>query len=173
MIQARVEFQGEVITAVENLAHDFNVISFALFRQTYNKVGKQMLYALRFTPPRRYWKGDDFVSDASRRAFFAKTGGKAYQRTGRYAKAWQVILRQTPNGGEIVARNDVAYAKFVGGSFNRSRDFQQPGHKRTGWPNAAATVDYWQEQAIEDFETRLDKTLDERLGRVAFSTRNR
>lgn len=173
MIQTRVEYSGQRLQAAERDAATFTVISFALFRQSYNKTRPALLRALTFTPNRRYWTKDDFASDASRRAFFAKTGGKAYTRTGRYAKSWQVNLVQTDDGGAVTARNDAEYAKFVGGSFSRSKNWQQKGHIRTGWPNAADAAEIYFNELLKDFGERMRKYARNDFANVSVSTRNR
>lgn len=172
MIQTRVEYTSTALANAEDFCDTYATIAFALFRQSFNKARPDILRKLKVEPPRRYWEKSDFVSDASRRAFFAKTGGGAYQRTGKYRNAWAVVLEQTPDGGAIKTRNDVPYAKWVGGSFSRSQDFQQPGHKRTGWVNARNVMDEANREIIADFAQRRNKYLDERFG-VSVGTRNR
>lgn len=174
MIRIRLEYNADVFTQIANDIETFNVIAYALFQQSFNKVRNPLLSDLRKTPRRRYWERSDFANDASRRAFFAKTGGKAYQRTGRYAAGWSVTLKKTDAGGEIVIGNSEPSAKFVGGTFARSgRDFQQKGHIRTGWPRSQNTADKWLEAAQIDFEQRVNKYIDDRWGKVSTGTRNR
>ncbi len=173
MISARLEYKAQ---ATENAAHvmeTFTVITGALFKQTFNKVGKEYERELRVEPPRRYWDKTDFVSDAQRRAFFAKTKGQAYQRTGKYRMAWVVSLVQTDGGAAIRASNDRPEAKFVGGTFNRQRDFQQKGHTRTGWNKVRDTSDKYNMAMVADFTARKDKYLNQALGTSTTSTRNR
>lgn len=172
-IQIRLEYTPEIFTQIENEIETFEVIAFALLNQSMNKVRPPALSELRKTPRRRYWERKDFVSDASRRAFFAKTKGKAYTRTGKYAEGWTMTTRKTDNGGEIVINNKVPHAKFVGGSFSRSgKDFQQKGHIRTGWPKSQVTADKWLLEAQKDFEERVGKYVETRFGRVSTRTRN-
>lgn len=174
MISIRLEYETEVFTQIANDIETFNVIAYALFQQSFNKVKNPLLSDLRTTPRRRYWERQDFVSDASRRAFFAKTGGKAYQRTGKYAAGWSVTLRKTDGGGQIVIQKRESYAKFVGGSFARSgRDFQQRGHIRTGWKKSQLTTDARLMEAQKDFEQRVMKFIDDRWGKVSTRARNR
>lgn len=173
MIRIRLEYDTEVFTRIANEIETFEVIVQALLGQSLNKVRPPFLSDLRRTPRRRYWTRDDFASDASRRAFFAKTGGKAYQRTGRYAAGWQIRLQKTETGGAIVVSNRETYAKFVGGSFARGgRDFQQRGHIRTGWPRSQDTADKWLIEAQVDFEQRVSKYLSTEFGRVITARRN-
>lgn len=173
MIQTRVEYQAKASTDTLELVETFEVITGALFQQSFNRVKPDLERALRTEPPRRPWGRNDFVSDASRRAFFAKTGGRPYQRTGRYRFSWMVSLRQTEGGAGMVVSNNTPWAKWVGGTFDRSRDFQQRGHKRTGWPNAQKTTDFYKGAMLDDFGGRLNRFLDERLGTVTTSSRNR
>lgn len=174
MISIRLEYDAEIFTQIANEIESFGVIAHALLGQSLNKVKPPFLSELRKTPRRRYWEAKDFANDASRRAFFAKTGGKAYQRTGRYAAGWTIKLQKTDDGGSIVVSNNTPYGKFVGGSFARSgRDFQQRGHIRTGWPRSQNTADKWLGEAQKDFEQRVDKYLSKELGRVVTTRRNR
>lgn len=173
MIRQRLEYRA---VASENAVHvmeTFQVITAALFKQTFDKVGKEFERALRVEPPRRFWDRTDFVNDASRRAFFAKTGGKAYVRTNKYRMAWVVSLLRTENGGAIRASNERPEAKFVGGTFDRKRDFQQKGHTRTGWNRVRDTADTYNARIVADFTARKDKYLNEAFGKSTTSTRNR
>lgn len=173
MIRIRLEYNREVFTQLANEIETFEVIAYALLGQSLNKVKQPFLSELRKTPRRRYWEAKDFASEASRRAFFAKTGGKPYQRTGAYAAAWEIVLQKTEDGGAIVVRNRKEYAKFVGGSFARGgRDFQQRGHIRTGWPKSQTTADKWLMAAQDDFTQRVDKYLSTQFGRVITARRN-
>lgn len=173
MIRIRLEYNADVFTQIANDIETFNVITYALFQQAFNKVRPQVLRDLKQTPRRRYWEHSDFASDASRRAFFAKTKGQPYTRTGKYAAGWSVDLKKTDSGGQIVISNREPYAKFVGGSFARSgKDFQQKGHIRTGWPKSQNAADKWLQVAQDDFAQRVNKYVDERWGRIATSTRN-
>lgn len=173
MIKQRLEYQA---VASENALHvmeTFQVITAALFKQTYDKEGKQFERALRVEPPRRYWDRTDFVNDASRRAFFAKTEGAAYQRTGKYRMAWVVSLLRTEDGAAIRASNNRPEARFVGGTFDRKRDFQQKGHTRTGWNRVRDTADTYNARMVTDFTARKNKYLNEALGASTTSARSR
>lgn len=156
MIRVRLEYSTDVFTQIENDIESFEIIAFALLRQSMDKVKRPLLSDLRKTPKRRYWEGKDFANDASRRAFFAKTGGKAYERTGKYAAGWDLNIRKTDSGGELVVANKEPYAKYVGGSFARSgRDFQQKGHVRTGHARSTDSNDKWAETVLDDFVQRV------------------
>ncbi len=173
-IRMRLDYQPEVLINLEQFVEDFGKVVYELFQETHAKIQAPLLAELRYTPPRRYWEGKDFQSDAQRRAFFAKTGGKPYQRTGKYAAGWRVTVSRAGEGGQMVITNLAPYGKFVGGSFARSgKDFQQRGHKRTGWPKSVHTADFWIEAATEDFEQRLAKYIDENFGVVRLGRRNR
>jgi hypothetical protein len=173
-IRMRLEYDAQALIDIEQFAQDFGAVVFKLFKEIHAVIQPQMLAELRYTPARRPWEAKDFQSDAQRKAFFAKTGGKPYQRTGQYARGWSVTVKQTNDGGQIVVTNSTPYGKFVGGSFARSgKDFQQRGHKRTGWPRSSATADFWIEAAQEDFERRLAKYVDESIGTVSLGRRNR
>lgn len=172
-IRIRLEYDAQTFTQIATEIETFEVIAFALLGQSLDKVKRPFLSDLRKTPRRRYWERKDFANDASRRAFFAKTGGKAYQRTGQYAAGWDITLKKTEQGGQIVVSNKRPEAKFVGGTFSRSgRNFQQKGHIRTGWPSSQTTADKWLLAAQDDFAKRVDKYLSDKFGRVTTSRRN-
>jgi hypothetical protein len=174
VIKVRLEYSREILTKIENDLETFEVIAYALFNQSFNKVRQPLLAALRKTPKRRYWEGKDFANPASRRAFFAKTKGKAYTRTGRYAAGWNVSIKKTDEGGQLIITNTTNYGKFVGGSFARTgKNFQQRGHIRTGWPKSQDTTDKYLLEAQIDFEQRIDKYINTEFGRVSTTTRNR
>lgn len=86
-----------------------------------------LLSQLRKTPKRRPWTRGDFVSDKQRRAFFAKTHGQPYQRTGRLVAGWRTDLIVNDEAIAFTISNPASAEKYVQGKF------QQPGHAKTGW----------------------------------------
>lgn len=182
MIRIRLEYNSEIFTQIANDIETFEVLTKALFKQSVNKVKPDALRELRLTPARRQWKKEDFANDKSRKAFFASTKGKPYERTGKYAAGWQIEIKDTDTGGQMVISNNassmnngkrVFYGKFVGGSFARSgRDFQQKGHVRTGWPKSQNTADKWLLVAQDDFEQRVTKYIGDKWGKVSTGTKN-
>jgi hypothetical protein len=124
------------------------------------RVNLPILQQLRKTPPRRYWTGDDFVNDASRRAFFAKTKGKAYVRTGKYAAGWQADIQETETSISFGYINPVDYSGFVGGQQ------QVKGHIITGWPNSADVITANQPRMAYVFGEAISQYLDEQIGAI-------
>lgn len=98
-------------------------------------IDNRMLAELSAEPgPPRYpirWK-----STKQRRAFFATNGfgrGIPTKRSGALSSSWKVRTVFSADGGEIIARNDTPYARYVQG------DDAQPFHIDR-WPQAAPIV---------------------------------
>lgn len=158
MIRADVLFDFTRLDNLERFAANFAPNVIRASRQAFNqRIRLPFLGQLRKTPRRRYWTGSDFVSDAQRRAFFAKTGGKAYQRTGELAAGWSVNLTVSDNAIAISASNKTPYEKWVTGSR------QQFGHAKTGWGKHEDVFDVWRRKTIAVITDEIEKLLLEAI----------
>jgi hypothetical protein len=89
------------------------------------------------------------------------TANGRYRRSGGL-KRRMFFKSQERNGAiEVVAGNTGDKAKFVVGSFDRRRNYQVPGHRRTGWPLLAKTVDFWLDAADEEIEKEVSSVYVE------------
>lgn len=113
--------------------------------------------SLRRTPKRRYWERKDFVNDASRRAFFAKTKGKAYVRTGNLNRNERVEVIETDNSITFTASNPTPYDRWVKG--NR----QVKGHARTQWTKRSQTFDEWRDRTATVMIDGISLMVKERV----------
>ncbi len=113
--------------------------------------------ALRKTPKRRYWERGDFANDASRRAFFAKTKGKAYKRTGALQRAEKVEVIEDDKSITFTSSNPTPYDKWVKG------DRQVKGHKKTDWKTRSKTFDEWRERTGNAMISEISEMVQERL----------
>lgn len=66
-----------------------------------------------------------------------------YQRTGKSRAGWQWFYNVSDEEIDLTLFNPVSYTKFVFGPA------QQPGHKKTGWPNVVPVVLQAEEDLIE------------------------
>lgn len=143
-----IEFTAEFPAEVKKVAkREFN-----------QRIRLGLLSQLRKTPRRRSWDRTDFVSDASRRAFFAKTHGKPYQRTGALAAAWQVGVVESDNAIAFYASNSKDYEKWVTG--NR----QVKGHIRTGWGKHETVLDAWRPRVVDVVVNAVGELIDSKVG---------
>lgn len=115
------------------------------------------LSSLRKTPKRRYWTKDDWSSDAQRRAFFAKTGGAPYVRTGKLQKAEQIRIEENGNTVLFGSSNPTPYDKWVKG------DRQVRGHKRTGWNRRTDIYTDWRPRATDAIIQGINEMMKARL----------
>jgi hypothetical protein len=126
------------------------------------------------------WSRNKEKNEKARRWYFAAirrgeipTSGGRYQRTGEYAKSWTGKLLKDGTTRTIRISNSYPAAKWIGGSFDRNRDFQIPGHKKTGWARSADTFDFYAEAAQEEMRKRFDRVFDEGFGKLRTRARNR
>ncbi len=116
-----------------------------------------LLAQLRKTPRRRPWDRTDFVNDASRRAFFAKTKGKPYVRTGALAKAWKTDVVESDNAIAFAISNAKDYEKWVTG--NR----QVKGHIRTGWGKHEDVAKEWYPRVVNVVTNGVARLIEEKV----------
>ena len=155
-IETRFNYSGidRVIHVVSIFPQEMKKIARAAFSR---RINLPVLQQLRKTPKRRYWTAGDFESDASRRAFFAKTGGKAYVRTGKYAAGWKADITEDEQSITFGYANPVPYADKVGGQG------QVRGHTITGWPFSGDIMTANQPRSVMVFGEAIGSYLDEQL----------
>lgn len=147
-IDGLIEFVGDFSDEVRTVAkREFNA-----------RIRIGFLSSLRTTPKRRYWDKTDFVSPASRRAFFAKTHGKAYQRTGTLAKSWRTFIEETDTSVAFGAENTAPYHKWVEGSL------QQKGHARTGWKKSDDRFEEWRPRTVDVIVKAVGQLIADKVG---------
>lgn len=155
MIRTRLEGIAQVDDDLRNInqfASDFERVAGELYEESFRAVEPSFLGDLQFYPlPKR---------------------GSRYRRTGRLKRGW--TLRFIKNGAayQIVVSNAVPYTKWVQGSFDQRRNYQTQMHKETGWVLANATVNFWHQVILEEFQERHAKYL-EGLGVFNVTRRNR
>lgn len=150
----------------------------AVGREVFQRLEQPLLTDLR-TYPGSVVHPFQFATEKSRRWYFAaiasgiiRTSGGRYQRTGGLADSWQVDYLLNENGFIIRVKSDYKGTKYVVGSFDRSRNYQVPGHKNTGWRLVLPVVDRWLDIAKKDFEDTASRRLKE-LARLKTIRRNR
>ena len=126
-------------------------------REFNQRIRLGLLAQLRKTPKRRPWDRTDFVNDASRRAFFAKTGGQPYQRTGALAAAWRVDIAEGDNAIAFTASNSKNYEKWVTGRR------QVKGHAKTGWGKHEDVYNAWIPRVIDVVVRGVDELVKSKV----------
>jgi hypothetical protein len=136
MINVTITVDADILDALGEQVRRAPALVKGAVRRQVNKERQRLRAELKVTPgPPKYplrWK-----SEKQRRAFFATNGfgkGIPYQRTGKMVDAWDLQTVNLPDGLEISAVNETAYARFVIG------DDAQPFHLDTGWRQAAPTL---------------------------------
>jgi len=161
MIKVTANVSTSIIDALDNRLESINALVADIGRDVANDYTPLLERELATNvPPKRSFPSDypiEWVSDAQRRAFFAKTKGKPYVRTGQLANSWTVDV--TTEGGifSINVRNPANAAKYVYGSLSRQSPgrFQQRFHKITGWPVAAEIIRPVLQEMIDEFADKF------------------
>lgn len=174
-IRARLVADTQAFTDWENILADFGMVMGAIAGDTFKAIEPHILDELRYEPPSVHYP---FVwtTEKQRRAYWATDGfgaGIPYKRTHRYSQAWKLDLLRDGDTFTFRVSNDDPKAKWVGGSFDRRREFQQPGHVASGWPKSLETVDFWLEAAGDEFQKAFDRMIDSTFGGLTLTRRNR
>lgn len=175
MIRASVRFDATPLYDFGTFARDFENVVDSIAEETHQAIAPKLLSELQYYPRAAtlpfVWSRNAKSNERARRYYFAAvrrgeipTSGGRYQRTNQYAKSWRVDLQKSGGLRTISARTNYPGAKFVGGSFDRRRDFQIPGHQTTGWPRSIETVDFWFNAAQQEIRRAFDRTIEDRLG---------
>lgn len=182
MIRASFDFDAQPLLDFERFADGFDRVVDTISTDVFKAIERPLLDDLRTYPARAavlpfVWSRNKAANERARRYYFAviakSNPGGRYQRTGKYAQSWTVTLRKSGSVRTISAGSNYPAAKFIGGSFNRNRDFQIPGHKVTGWPQSAKTVDFWLNASQEETERQFDRVIASELGIRSSGRRNR
>lgn len=143
---------------IENLADFCDVypdLALETARDTFNReVKPALLNELRHYPgPVRY--PFQFGSDRSRRYYFA-THTPPYVRTGQLAAGWRADVVMSDNAVAMSVSNPVKATPYVVGRY------QVAGHRNTGWPLFAPTVNFWRTAAVEVIMRALNRLVNQR-----------
>lgn len=158
MIRAEVLFDFTRLEKISQFTEIFPAAMIETAKRTFNqRIRLGLLAQLRKYPKRRYWTREDFASDASRRAFFAKTGGKPYQRTGRLAGGWRTDISTTDNAIAFSVTNSVPYEKWVSGQD------QVFGHAKTGWGLHEDIYNTWRPRVADTITDAAFKMIEGKL----------
>lgn len=174
-IRARLVAETQAFTDWENILADFSMVMETIAGDVNTAIEEPMLAELRYEPPGVYYP---FVwaSLKQMRAYFASDGfgaGIPYQRTHRYSQSWRLDMLREGDTFTFRVSNDDPAAKWIGGSFDQRREFQQPGHIASGWPRSQDTVDFWLDAAGDEFEKAFNQVIDETFGSLTLRRRNR
>lgn len=175
MIQNRTEIHNEPLLQMQRWLDNFSDVTLDLGRETFREVQPHLLDELTHIPGSPVYP-IRWTSEKQRRFVMAKLrreNNLPYQRTGQLAAGWEVLFVETKDGFDMKTRHADPVAKFVYGSFDRRRQFKQRFHSDTGWPDAAATVDFWNEAFVEGYTDRFNRYIRDDLGRFTEVRRNR
>lgn len=173
----------DMIEFVDNLS----VINQFALEEAANAIEPDLLNELQTEPPKRSYPNDyplEWESDKQRKAYFATDGfgaGIPYKRTGKLAAGWTTDIVTNGLSVSFVIENPSSAAKYVYGSLaqdiNAASRFQQQFHRITGWQSVAATVDFYLDAMIEQYQDTLDGQIRDfgqgRLSRRAYTSPTR
>lgn len=145
MIRIDVAVDTDVLDAIEDAVKTAPRRMNKAYKRRVKTIRQNILDELREDPgPVKYpfgWK-----SERQRRFVMAKLRREKnlpYKRTGALRAGWMTNIRDKSDGAIFEVENRALYARFVQG------DDAQPGHLRTGWPQAADIVSKWREKATD------------------------
>lgn len=114
-----------------------------------------------------------WTTEKQRRAFFATDGfgkGIPTKRTGALANAWIVTFHGEGTRFNVVVQNEVPASRFVYGSLaqnlSQAARFQQGFHKTTGWPLASPIVQFWLQEAMNEWRRQMIERISQETGIV-------
>jgi hypothetical protein len=138
MIRSNWKINTKPIDDLIERAADFGDLVGGLAEEVFAEREAELLYELQDYPPPR--------------------PNQKYQRTYRLKNGWEVGGNRTPNGFEVEIDNSTPYAKYVVGSFAKSRtaaaEFQAEVHQGR-WVLAVDTLNFWYEDFTEDFNQKF------------------
>lgn len=158
LVRAEVVFDYSRIDSLIEFTQQFPGELKRVAKREFNqRIRLGLLSQLRKTPKRRPWDKTDFVNDASRRAFFAKTKGKPYVRTGALAAAWKTDVGESDNAIAFSISNSKDYEKWVTGKR------QVKGHIRTGWGRHETVAEAWYPRVVNVVNNAVSRLIEEKV----------
>lgn len=182
MYRTRLKVDKEPIIEARRFVNKFDSVVDGTAQDAFKDVQPEFLDALRYTPgpskngrnsdqPFRW--SDDPIKDARGRAGFFARFPNGRERTGAMNEAWDVLLERVGRGFHVIAQNPVNYLKWVVGTFDQRRNYQIPGHARTGWHLVRETTSTFFDRFYTSFKERLDESIPRAWGGVNTRRRNR
>jgi hypothetical protein len=182
MFRTRFEIGPTPLVDGRNFVKRFNDVFAGTVKTTFDGLQPDFLEALRFTPgesknalnsdqPFR-WSNDP-IKNANARKWWFVHFPNGRERTGALNEAWNVLLEKVGRAFDILASNLTPYAKWVVGTFDQRRNFQIPGHARTGWRLARETTETFFDQFHAEFLRRFHESIPRVWGGVTARRRNR
>lgn len=180
--RTRLEIDYEPIIDAQRFVNKFDDVFAGTAQEAFDDVQPAFLSELTFTPgpsknalnsdePFR-WSNDPVKNEKARGWWFANfPNGR--ERTGEMNANWDVLLERVGRAYELIVSNPISYLKRVVGSFDQNRDWQIPGHKRTGWRPVRETVSTFFDRYYAAFKSRFDESIPRAWGGTSARRRNR
>jgi len=160
IITARIISKSDPVQDDIDTLRDAPTVIQGAGQKVYGRLGDEYLAELR-TYPRKAVLPFGFATEKSKRWYMAAvngripgvvipTDGKRYKRTDGLADSIYFDGRDIENGFEFAAGSTWDKAAFVVG-----RKAQVPGHKTTGWPKLANTIENQFNQLDNEMQTEL------------------
>lgn len=182
MFRSRLEVDSQPVDDALAFVEGFDDVFESLVVESYEAVEPAFLDELRYEPgpslnalnsgsPFR-WSDDPEADERGRKGYFARfPNGRA--RTGALSDSWTVRLQRVGAAFQLLVQTPLRYAKWVVGSFDQRRDWQIPGHRRTGWIPVRDTVRFFFDAFADEFQKRFDRTIPTEWARPRTRRRNR
>lgn len=182
MFRTRFEIGPNPIVDGKRFVKRFNDVFAGTVKSTFDELSPELLDDLRHTPgpsknalnsdqPFR-WSNDPIKNANARKWWFAHfPNGR--ERTGTLVDAWQVLLEKIGQAFDIIAKNSTPYLKWVVGTLDQRRNYQIPGHARTGWRLVTETTATFFDTFYAEFLRRFNESIPRAWGDVTTRRRNR
>lgn len=179
--RTRLEMEPAPIVEGKRYVRKFEEVFSGIAQDTFEELQPDFLEELRYTPGASLnglnsdqpfvWSTDPAKNAKARRWWFANfPNGR--ERTGALNEAMSVALERVGKALELIVSNSVAYAKWVVSTFDQRRNYQIPGHARTGWRRMQDTSITFFDRFEREFRKRFRETIPRLWGDYTTRRRN-
>lgn len=182
MFRTRLEIGPNPIVDGKRFVTRFQRVFDGTAKATFDEMAPQLLEDLRHTPgPSKnalntgvpYRWSNDPIKNANARKWWFVHFPNGRERTGALNEAWNVMLEKIGRAFDVIAKNTTPYLKWVVGTFDQGRQYQIPGHARTGWRLVNVTTSTFFDKFYAEFLRRFTESIPSAWGDVSARRRNR
>jgi hypothetical protein len=178
--RTRLEIDPNPIVDGKRYVKRFEDVFNGTAQDTFDELQPEFLEALRYTPGASLnglnsdqpfvWSTDPVKNKAARGWWFANfPNGR--ERTGALNDAWTVALERAGKALQLLVSNITPYTKWVVDTFDQRRNYQIPGHARTGWRRVNETTATFFDRFDREFRKRFGESIPRMWGDVTTTRR--
>jgi hypothetical protein len=181
-VRTRITIDPKPLINAQRFVNKFDDVFEGTAQDAFDEVQPEFLTELQYTPgpaqnsltsgePFR-WSSDP-QADARARRWWFKHFPNGGERSGEMNDNWQVELKRVGEALQLLVSNPIPYLKWVVGSFDQRRNWQIPGHARTGWRLVNTTVSTFFDRFYGVFRQRFRESIPRAWGGTEARRRNR